>query len=177
MDFRVLESKNIFSGKIIRVWQEDVAYPDGRQVAIEMLKHPGSIGILPVDDGQIWFVRQYRHPSGGMLLELPAGTIETGEAPESTAAREIREEIGMAASTLTKIGGFFLAPGYSTEFMHIYLATGLKEDALNHDAGEYLRVEKYPVNEVYQMFDQGEFVDVKTVAMLGLMRPRLMPAD
>ena len=77
MSFNLIESKKVFSGKLIKVWQERVEYPDGREVTIELLKHPGSVGILPLDDdGQIWFVRQFRHPSGGMLLELPAGVRE-----------------------------------------------------------------------------------------------------
>lgn len=173
MSFNLIESKKVFSGKLIKVWQERVEYPDGREVTIELLKHPGSVGILPLDDdGQIWFVRQFRHPSGGMLLELPAGTIDPDEAPEITAAREIREEIGMAASSLTSMGGFYLAPGYSTEFMHLYLATGLTPNPLSQDDGEFIQVEKYSIKDVYGMLDRGEFVDVKTVAFLGLMRPR-----
>jgi len=173
MDFKLIESKNVFSGKVIKVWRERVEYPDGREVSIELLKHPGSIAILSLDDdGKIWFVRQYRHPSGGLLLELPAGTLEPDEAPEVTALREIREEIGMAASVLTPVGGFYLAPGYSTEFMHLYLATGLSPDPLTQDEGEFIQVEKYSIKDVYQMLDRGEFADVKTVAFLGLMRPR-----
>jgi len=107
-----------------------------------------------------------------MLLELPAGTIDPDEAPEITAAREIREEIGMAASSLTPMGGFYLAPGYSTEFMHLYLATGLTPNPLSQDDGEFIQVERYSIKNVYGMLDRGEFVDVKTVAFLGLMRPR-----
>jgi len=175
MGFKITDSQNIFSGRAIKLWLDRVEYPDGRKVAIEVLKHPGSVGILPLDDqGQIWFVRQYRHPAGGMLLELPAGTLEAAEDPKATAAREIREEIGMAAASITPIGGFFLAPGYSTEFMHLFLATGLTADALEHDPGEYLEVEKYPVEEVYRMLDLGEIVDAKSVAILGLMRARLL---
>ena len=175
MAFKMFDSKNIFSGRAINLWLEQVEYPDGRKVSIEVLKHPGSIGILPLDDqGLIWFVRQYRHPTGGMLLELPAGTLEAGEDPQSTAERELREEIGMAAQTITPIGGFYLAPGYSTEFMHLFLATGLSPDALEHDPGEYIEVEKYPVEDVYRMLDRGEIIDGKSVAILGLMRARLM---
>jgi ADP-ribose pyrophosphatase len=175
MNFKLRESINIFSGKAIKLWLDKVDYPDGRQVSIEVLKHPGSIAILPLDDqGQIWFVRQYRHPAGGMLLEIPAGTIEPGEDPQATAAREIREEIGMAASSITPIGGFYLAPGYSTEYMHLFLATELSPEPLKHDHGEFIQVEKHAVQEVYRMLEQGEINDGKTVAILGLMRDRLI---
>lgn len=80
----------------------------------------------------------------------------------------------MAAKSITPIGGFYLAPGYSTEFMHIYLATGLSPAPLDHDPGEFLHAEKYPVDEVYRMLDQGEIVDAKSVAILGLMREKLL---
>jgi ADP-ribose pyrophosphatase len=99
--------------------------------------------------------------------------MEPTEAPEITAAREIREEIGMAAQSIHPIGGFFLAPGYSTEFMHLFLATGLGPDPLSHDEGEYILVEKIPLAKVYQMLDEGKFMDGKTVAILGLMRNKL----
>lgn len=174
MDFELIDSKKVFSGKMMKIWQDQVQYPDGRQVTIELLRHPGSVAVLPLDDqGQVWFVRQYRHPAGGLLLELPAGTLEPDEAPALTAAREIREEIGMSADSLTPMGGFYLAAGYSTEFMHLFLATGLSPAPLEQDAGEYIRVEKYPVDQVYAMLDEGLFVDVKTVAFLGLMRDRM----
>jgi ADP-ribose pyrophosphatase len=109
-----------------------------------------------------------------MLLEIPAGTIEPGEDPQATAAREIREEIGMAASSITPIGGFYLAPGYSTEYMHLFLATELSPEPLKHDHGEFIQVEKHAVQEVYRMLEQGEINDGKTVAILGLMRDRLI---
>jgi len=175
MEFKVLESKNIFTGRAIRLRLDRVEYPDGRRVSIEVLRHPGSIGVLPLDDdGRIWFVRQYRHPASRLLLELPAGTLEPGEAPEVTAARELREEIGMAASSILPVGGLYLAPGYSTEYMHLYLATGLIPEPLDHDEGEYIEVEKYRVEVVYQMLERGEIVDGKTVAMLGLLRDRIL---
>lgn len=175
MDFKLIESKQILSARVLNVWLERVKFPDGREVFIEMLKHPGSVAILPMDDhGQIWFVRQYRHPAGGLLLELPAGTIDQGETPEATAARELREEIGMSARTLKKVGGFYLAPGYSTEFMSLFMAAGLTPDPLEQDAGEFIRVEKYSVEKVYQMLARGEIVDGKTVAFLGLLRGQFL---
>ena len=175
MNFKLIESQEIFSGRAIKLWLEQVEYPDGRRVSIEVLKHPGSIAILPLDDqGQIWFVRQYRHPTGGLLLELPAGTMEPEESPEVTAAREIREEIGMAASSMIPIGGLYLAPGYSTEYMHLFLATGLFSDPLKQDEGEFIQIEKYPVKDVYRMLEQGDIVDGKTIAILGLLRDRLL---
>jgi ADP-ribose pyrophosphatase len=174
MDFKTIKSEELFRGRAVNLWQEQVEYPDGRKSTIEIVKHPGAVTILPVDDeGNIWFVRQYRHPAGQMLLELPAGTLEAGESPATTAAREIREEIGMGAESLEELIRFFPVPGYSTEFMYTYLATGLYPAPLPQDEAEFIQVEKYPVEEVYAMFDSGEIIDGKTLAVLALVRKRL----
>ncbi|MFN2144736.1 MAG: NUDIX hydrolase [Anaerolineales bacterium] len=174
MKFETIHSENIFQGRAINLWREKVQYPDGRIATVEVIRHPGAVTILPLDDeGQIWFVRQYRHPVGDMLLELPAGTLEPGEPPEITAAREIREEIGMAAAKLEELQSLYLAPGYSTEYMHNFLATGLYPEQLEQDYSEFIQVEKYPVEEVYAMFDRGEITDGKTIALLAILRQRL----
>jgi ADP-ribose pyrophosphatase len=174
MKFETTHTESIYQGRAINVWREQVLYPDGRKATIEVIKHPGAVTILPLDQqGNIWFVRQYRHPAGQLLLELPAGTREPGEAPEITAAREIREEIGMAAESLEELNGFYMVPGYSTEYMHTYLATGLYPAPLAMDENEYIQVEKYPIAEVYTMFDRGEFIDGKTLALLAAARKRL----
>lgn len=175
MEFRVVESEDIYRGRVFTLAREAVAYPDGRQAVVEFLRHGGAVTILPVDeDGNIWFVRQFRHPTGGMLLELPAGTLEPGEEPLACAQREIREEIGMAAQEWEKIGEFYLAPGYSSEYMYAYLGRGLRPGALEQDEGEFIRVEKYPLARVYQMMAEGEIRDAKTLAVLVLARARLL---
>ncbi len=176
MKFETIESQRLFTGRAIKLWLEIVLYPDGRQIEFEVIRHPGAVTILPVDeDDQIWFVRQYRHPAGQLLLELPAGTLEAGEPPEDTAKRELQEEIGMAAETLIPLGGFYMAPGYSTEFMHCYLASGLTASALEQDEAEYIRLERYSIEEAYRMFTDGEIIDGKTLAVLAMARPHLLP--
>jgi ADP-ribose pyrophosphatase len=107
------------------------------------------------------------------LLELPAGTLDEGEDPAVCAAREIREETGFAADKIEKIGDFFLAPGYSTEFMHVYLARELRHDPLEADADEFLSVEKLPFAEAIQMAERGEMPDAKSLAALLLARSHL----
>lgn len=174
MDFKVLSSEQLFSGKVFELWREKVALPDGRVAGIEYLKHGGAVTILPVDqDGSIWFVRQYRHATGQTLLELPAGTLEAGEDPAVCAAREIREEIGMAAGELVPQGEFFLAPGYSNEYMYVFLAKDLRSDPLEQDPGELIWVEKYSISEVWHKVQAGEIRDAKTLAVLALAGERL----
>ncbi|MBN2046031.1 MAG: NUDIX hydrolase [Anaerolineales bacterium] len=174
MKFETTNSEELYRGKAINLWRERVLYPDGRAATVEIIKHPGAVTILPVDkEGNIWFVRQYRHPAGQMLLELPAGTLEIGEDPQNTAAREIREEIGMAAESLEELIRFYPVPGYSTEYMYAYLATGLYPAPLAQDESEFIQVEKYPIVEAYAMFERGEIIDGKTLAVLALVQKRL----
>jgi ADP-ribose pyrophosphatase len=118
-------------------------------------------------------VRQYRHATKQELLELPAGTLEPGEEPEACARREAREEIGMAARLIQKIGEFFLAPGYSNEYMRVYLAIDLTPDPLKGDDDEFITVERIPLEQAYNLAESGEIRDGKTLAALLLAKPYL----
>jgi ADP-ribose pyrophosphatase len=172
MAFELLSSETSYKGRAFTVRRDQIRLPDGALAHLDIVEHVGAVTVLPIDDeGQVWFVRQYRHAAGLELLELPAGTLEAGEEPEACAYREIREETGMAAGKLHKIGEFFLAPGYSTEYMHVYLARHLTHDPLPGDQDEFLSVECYPVAQVYAMLQRGEFRDAKTIAALCLARP------
>ncbi len=176
MELKTVGSKKIFEGKVFELRQDEVRLPDGKTVALDIITHRGAVTILPVDEqGQIWFIRQYRHAAGRILLELPAGSIEEDEGPEICAHREIREEIGMGARQLKELGGFFLAPGYSTEFLHIYLARDLYHAPLEQDEGEMIEIEKIPVAQAYQLAENGQISDAKTLASLLLARPYLAP--
>jgi ADP-ribose pyrophosphatase len=175
MAFETEGSKIIYQGRVFDVRQDQVRMPDGKLARFDVVAHLGAVTILPVDDeGLVWFVRQYRHPAKTSLLELPAGVMEKGEAPEASALREIREEIGMAAGELRSIGTFFLAPGYSTEFMHVFLATHLTEAPLKGDEDEFISIEKIPIQEVIQMVAAGRVQDAKTLAALFLAQSYLL---
>ncbi len=171
MSFELLHSATKYRGKVFEVRSDQIRLPDGSTTEMDIVVHNGAVTLIPLDPPDVlWFVRQYRHAAGQELLELPAGTLEAGEQPETCAAREIREEIGMAAGILEKIGEFFLAPGYSTEYMYAYLATELKPDPLKADANEFLRVEKYPVRHVFRLVETGQIRDSKTLTGLYLLR-------
>jgi len=172
--FELIKSEPAYQGRAFSIRKDHVKLPDGRVAKLDIVEHIGSAIIVPVDEkGQVYFVRQYRHATGMELLELPAGTLEPDEDPMVCAQREVREETGMAAGQIKEIGGFYLAPGYSTEFMRVFLATELTHNPLEADADEFLSVEVMPINEAISKAERGEFPDAKTLAALLLARPHL----
>jgi ADP-ribose pyrophosphatase len=174
MPFELIKSETLLKGRAFTIRRDWLKTPDGRETKYDIIEHTGSVVIIPLDaDGNLLFVRQYRHAAGMDLLELPAGTLDEGEAPEVCAAREIREETGFAAGKLEKIGEFYLAPGYSTEFMVVFFATDLRYDPLQADADEFLSVEKIPVKKALELAERGNMPDAKSLAALLLARSRL----
>jgi ADP-ribose pyrophosphatase len=174
--YELLHSNTIFKGHAFSVELLLTRLPDGNQKVYELVRHREAVTLVPVDPaGQIYFVRQYRIGAGQALLELPAGVLEPGEDPASGGGREIREETGFAAGKLLKLGEFYLAPGYSSELMHVFLATDLYPAPLEADEDEFLEVETLPVQQVYEMLDTGLIKDGKTLAALLLARPHLLP--
>lgn len=174
MQFEIIESMKMFSGKVFDVRRDKVSKMDGGVMELDIVEHRNSVTIIPLDEeGNIWFVRQYRHPAGEFLLELPAGVIETGETQAECANREIQEEIGMRAGKLEELGSFYLVPGYSTEFMYVFLARDLIPSSLKGDEDEIIVVEKIPLGDVYRKAESGFIRDVKTLGALLLARPIL----
>lgn len=174
MPFELIKSEPLFQGRAFKIRRDWLRTPDGRETKFDIVEHGGSVVIIPVDhEGNLLFVRQYRHAAKTDLLELPAGTRDGNEPYEECAAREIREETGMAAGRLEKVGEFYLAPGYSTEFMVVFFATDLKDDPLEADDDEFLQVEKIPVKRAFEMVEQGNILDAKSLAAFLLARPYL----
>lgn len=174
MPFELIKSEDLFKGRAFSIRRDTLKTPDGRETRLDIVEHHGSVVLLPLDEtGNLLFVRQYRHAAAADLLELPAGTLNEGEPPEECAAREIREETGFAARKLEKLGQFYLAPGYSTELMVVFLATGLSPDPLQADEDEFLQVEKIPVERAVRMAERGEVPDAKSLAALLLAGPHL----
>ncbi len=172
--FELLNSELIVQGRAFRIRRDLLKTPDGRTTHYEIVEHTGSAVMLPIDaDGNLWFVRQYRHAAGKDLLELPAGTRDGEEPYEVCAAREMREETGMAAGNLERLADFYLAPGYSTELMAVFLATDLKPDPLTADTDEFLQLERVPVAKAFEMALSGQLPDAKTLAALLVGQTRL----
>lgn len=175
MDYNLIKTTKLYEGKVFRLVRQQIQTPSKQDFYYDILEHPGAVTIVPVtSDNMIIFVRQYRPAVGGLLLELPAGTLEKGELPELCANRELREETGMSASNLKKIGEFYLVPGYSTEYQYIFLAQGLSSAPLIGDEDEFLSVEQIHIAQVYNMVDMGKFLDAKSIAALTLARPIIM---
>ena len=174
MPFELIKSETLLQGRTFKIRRDYLKTPAGRETKLEIVEHGGSVVILPMDEqNNLLFVRQYRHAVGSDLLELPAGTRNGDEPFEACAAREIREETGMEAGELQKLGEFYLAPGYSTELMAVFLATRLSENPLQADDDEFLKVEKIPLKKVFEMAERGDMPDAKSLAALLLARPHL----
>jgi len=174
MPYELLKSEIVYPGHAFTIRRDTLRLPDGHQTRFDIVEHIGSVIIVPKDaDGNLLFVRQYRHAAGLDLLELPAGTLEEDETPETCARREVREETGMAADNLEHLGGFYLAPGYSTEYMHVFLATQLRPDPLEADADEFLTVEYIPLGMALEMARRAEIRDAKSLAAIFMAQSHL----
>ena len=172
---KTLSSEKIYDGAIIHVRRDRVLLPNGHTSTREIVEHPGGVGILALEaDGTVWCVRQYRYPFSRTLLEVPAGKLEPGEAPELAAARELSEETGLTAGRLQYLGANYTSPGYSEEVLHIYLARDLHRGAAHLDPGEFLNVERHPLEELVQMALNGELCDGKTT--VALLKTQLLLA-
>jgi len=153
-----------FSGKRIKVFAGSIRSPDGSESYREIVRHPGAVVILPVKEGKILLIRQYRHAIGKWILELPAGTLEEKEDPEKAAQRELKEETGYEAERLTKVMSFYSSPGISDEILHIFLAEGLREGKPSREQGELIENLWIPLEEVLEMVRRNEIEDAKTIA-------------
>lgn len=177
MNFKVLKRETVYKSHAFNIQKVDLHLPDDRTTTYDLVEHNDSITIVPFDqDGNLWFVRQYRLGAQQVLLELPAGVLENGEPPEEGASREIREEIGQAAGQLTPLGDFYLAPGYASEHMYVFLATKLSHAPLDADDDEFLQVEAIPAEKALQMARAGQFKDAKTIAALLLAEKHILNA-
>ena len=158
-----------YQGNLVKVRVATVGLPNGREITREIVDHPSSVCIVPVDaDNNVLMVRQYRKAVEAFLLEAPAGKMEAGEDPDSTARRELQEEIGHAAGHLEPLGTFFVAPGWCTQQIHAYVARDLTPARLDADEDEFIEVVRVPMGEIPGLIGDGSIRDAKSVASLLL---------
>jgi ADP-ribose pyrophosphatase len=159
--------RQIYKGHIVDLRLETVTLPNRVTVTLEMVRHPGAAAIVPVhEDGAVTLVRQYRHAAAGYIWEIPAGKLDAGEEPASCAARELREEAGLTAGELVRLGLIFTAPGFCDERIHLFLARQLTATTQQLDEDEVLSVSRIPLSQALDMIGSGAIQDAKTIAGL-----------
>ena len=177
MEESTVDQREIYRGRVVSVRIDTVQMQNGHVATREVVVHNPAVAMIPVAaDGRILLVRQWRTPVGSVLLEAPAGSADDGEAPEAAVQRELQEEIGFRAGRLNRLGGFWVAPGYCTEYIHVYLCEDLIESRLPGDEDEHIEVTPLTLDEALAAIADGTIQDAKTqVGLLlyeRLSRPR-----
>jgi len=166
MKEKLISSKVIFRGHAVDLRVDTVEKDSGIQATREIVDHKDCIAVVALDDSKVVMVRQYRRPADKSLLEIPAGSMEPGETPEASVKRELQEEIGFLPGEIKRIGGFYSAPGYCTEYLHLFVARNLKESQLMAEDTDEIEVVRVPISEIPGMIARGEICDAKSVAGL-----------
>lgn len=165
----VTESQRIYDGKIVNLRVDTVTLPNGKTGKREVVEHSEAVAVVPMkDDNTVLLVRQFRLPAGGPLLEIVAGGVEHGEDPKTCALRELTEEIGMTARELIPLYSAFVAPGYTTEKIHGFLALGLSEEKADADEDEFVDVVEMSLADALEAIKNGEIADLKSAAGLTM---------
>jgi ADP-ribose pyrophosphatase len=166
---RVISSTTVFEGPVFSVKTDYVQEPDNVHARRDVIRHPGSVVILPLDDSQrgeprILLERQFRYAANARLWELPAGRIDPGENKLAAAKRELREETGFTARRWNRILTFYVSPGFLDESMDVFLARGLKEGEDQPEEDERISLRFFPLSQAVRMALGGKIVDAKTIA-------------
>ena len=166
---KILGSRIAYKGRHIQVREDRVIEPSGHETSREIVVHPGAVCIVarPTPE-EVLLIRQYRHATGRELLEIPAGTLEDSEDPRDCAFRELEEETGYRATTMTERARFWTTPGFTSELMYLYEATGLTKTEIKPDEDEVIELDIVSRSEALRMVEDGRIQDAKSI--LGLLR-------
>jgi len=174
MEERTLESRRVYEGRLVNLRVDKVMLHEGRETTREIVEHPDCVAIVAIDaEDNVILVRQFRHAVARELLEIPAGGIEPGEEPLQSALRELEEETGYIAGRMERLGGFYSSPGYSTEFLHLFLATKLEPSPSRAQKDEIIEVVPIPLKQVRSLIISGELQDGKSIAGFFVLFQRL----
>ena len=166
---KTLSSRVIYEGRVLKLRVDNVRTADGRESTREIVEHSDCIAIVPVDaDGNILLVSQYRKAVEKELLEIPAGGIEPDETPDDAVRREMREETGYLPRRIQRLGGFYSAPGYSSEYLYLYLATDLVSSPLHAEDTDEITLVRQPISQIPELIAAGKLADSKSLAGLLL---------
>lgn len=165
----LIAKREVYAGRVVRLNVETVDLPNGHRAELEIMHHPGGAAAVAIDaDGRVCLLHQFRHAAGGWVWELPAGKLEPDEPPAVTARRELAEEGGVEAHEWQDLGRHLSSPGVFTEWIYLYLATGLQPVSAAPEAGEVFEVHWIPLEEAVARVHSGEFTDAKTC--IGLLK-------
>lgn len=169
-----IESKEVFTGRLVKLRVDRVRLPNGHESTREIVVHRGAVAAVPlIDSDTVVMVRQFRQAAGETLLEIPAGTLDPGEDPEACVVRELEEEIGYHANRVTTMFSSYLAPGYSSEMLHTFLAEDLTKAQAHADADQFIEVVEVPLHEAVGKILSGEIKDAKSICGI-LMAQRFL---
>jgi ADP-ribose pyrophosphatase len=164
----VVNHQEVYKGKIVTLHVDTIRQASGSTTIREVVLHPGGVTAIPVlEDGRILLIRQFRYAIGDFILELPAGKLDSGQTPVDTIARELEEEIGYSAGSLTHACTFYTTPGFSNESIHFFIAQHLTKTTQRLEEGEHITVEAHSLSECLRMIEDGEIRDGKTI--LGIL--------
>ena len=175
MNETILSTQRIYSGRIVTLDLCEVELSDGQHQMREIIRHPGAVALVALDaHNRVLLVRQFRSASAQIMSEIPAGVLNAGEEPMAAAIRELQEETGYKPGKIESLGGFYTAPGYTTEYIHLFLASELIESRLPADEDEFIELDHITFSESLAMIESGEIEDAKTIIAL-LMVARHYP--
>lgn len=169
---QVISSERSFSGRLLKVRVDEVLLPNGRRSKREIVEHRGAVAVVAMVGNSILLERQYRHTAGKVMWEIPAGTLEKGESPIQAVARELEEETGYAAERIEELTHFYVAAGYSTEVIRVYLAIGLEKRSAHPDEDELIDTVQVPMSDALRMISSNEIEDAKTIIGLLMAKER-----
>ncbi len=170
-EHRRLASERVYDGRLLKIDRDRVLLPNGRETTLEMVRHPGASAIVPfISPDEILLVRQFRYATDGFILEIPAGTLNPGEDPETCARREVEEESGFRAGRIDRLASIYTTPGFTDEVIHLWAAYDLTQVGQNLDHDEVMSVERLPLSKAVEMIGTGDIVDSKTICALLLAR-------
>ncbi|MGE5381472.1 MAG: NUDIX domain-containing protein [Methylocystaceae bacterium] len=164
---KTLSKQEIFNGHIVKLSLHTVELPGGKTATREVIEHPGAVAILPIDEeDRVYLVKQFRKPLEKEILEIPAGKLNPGEDPFQCAQRELLEETGLTASSWDKITAYYTTPGFTNEFLHVYIASDLTIGTACPDEDEVLSLVVLPLAEAWRLVKEGEICDGKSIIAL-----------
>lgn len=176
LEEKTISSEQKFDGKIVKLFVDQIELEDGKKSFREVIKHPGGVCVLPLDEeGNVLFVKQFRYPHGKVLLEIPAGKLEYGENHSQCGLRELKEETGCTCDRYDYLGSLIPTPAYCGEVIHMYLARGLHYGEQKLDAGEFLDITKIPLDKAVEMVMNNEIEDSKT--QIALLKTQILLAQ